>query len=77
MTENDKAMRVLFINEKLKDGRSVNIGSLANTFKVSKRTVQRDIEDLKVFYSEMAVAGETVYCIVYDRIDNVFKLSCY
>ncbi len=77
MIAKDKAMRVLFINEQLKDGHLVNVGNLANVFQVSKRTVQRDIEDLKIFYSELAVAGDTVYCVVYDRGDNGFRLSCY
>jgi len=77
MFSNDKVMRVLFINEKLKGGHLVNIGNLSNIFNVSKRTVQRDIEDLKLYYSELAVAGETVYCVVYDRRNNGFKLSTY
>lgn len=77
MLATDKITRVLFINDQLKSGHSVNIGTLANTFNVSKRTVQRDIEDLKVYYAELAVDGGTVYCVVYDRTNNGFKLSYY
>ena len=48
----NKVERVLAIYQMLTDGESVNKRELADRFHVNERTIQRDIEDIRVYLEE-------------------------
>lgn len=50
-TSNSKSLRVLSMFERLKKGKIINRNDEATRFGVSLKTIQRDIEELRVYYS--------------------------
>lgn len=69
----NKAFRLLNIYERLNKGETVRKSELANDFKVSLKTVQRDIDDLRAYLAEAHFAeGET--SIKYDKRKNGYSL---
>lgn len=50
--EAGKSFRVLSISERLNHGEVLNKQALSNEFKVSPKTIQRDLDTLKIYYFE-------------------------
>lgn len=62
-----KCERLLYIFSKLQEGRVVKIRSLEKTFHVSKRTIHRDIGDLRAFYANQGCREGDYHAIEFDR----------
>lgn len=56
-----KSMRLLAIYARLLDGEILNKSKLADEFGVTNRSIQRDIESLRVFLSEEMMGREVIY----------------
>ena len=69
----NKAFRQLNIYERLNRGEKVFKETLANDFGVSLKTIQRDIDDLRAYLSEMHF-DEATTTIKYDRANNYYYL---
>jgi len=61
----NKGFRLLSIYERLNKGESVNKDNLATEFNVSKKTIQRDIDDLRAYIAETH----------YDEFETAIKYS--
>lgn len=62
-----KYNRVLLLYTKLIDGEIINKKHEAEYFGVNERTIQRDIDDLRMFFENRAVEGEQYKELVYSR----------
>ncbi len=69
-----KASRLLTINEYLNTGKKINLKSLASDFNVSKRTIQRDLDDIKTFYADGIVRDGAYKDVYYDKDFCGYKL---
>lgn len=67
MSNGFKYNRVLSIYTKLMDGGVVNKAEEAEYFAVNARTIQRDIDDLRMFFEDRAAEGEIRRELVYSR----------
>lgn len=61
MTAEAKSMRLLTIYTRLSDGQTVKKSELAQEFGISQRSVQRDMESLRVFLAEEMLGREIIY----------------
>ncbi len=75
MAQVDKPTRVLTINEYLVNGKKVNLDSLAKMFNVSKRTIQRDIDEIKYYYADKVTLDGSYKYLYYDHTDRAYKLD--
>ncbi|WP_022769169.1 MULTISPECIES: HTH domain-containing protein [unclassified Butyrivibrio] len=71
----EKAARLLCINEYLRSGKQINLQSLATEFRVSKRTIQRDLDDIKAFYANQIVRDESYKSVYFDNKTNTYRLK--
>ena len=71
----DKTARILCINEYLKEGKDINLQLLADRFNVSKRTIQRDIADIKTYYADEIVRDGEYKNVHYDVQAKSYRLS--
>ena len=69
----NKAFRQLNVYERLNRGEKLFKEALASDFGVSLKTIQRDIDDLRIYLSEMHFDEETT-TIKYDRANNYYYL---
>lgn len=69
----NKGFRLLMIYERLNKGELLNKIQLANDFKVTLKTVQRDIDDLRAYLAETHFAEGEV-SIKYDKTKNGYYL---
>jgi len=76
--KHSKNARVLDLYERLCSGKIINKSEEAQRFGVDERSIQRDIDDIRAFLDERAIAdaGDTRQ-IVYDRQKKGFLLSGY
>lgn len=70
-----KYNRVLVLYTKLMDGEVINKKHEAEYFGVNERTIQRDIDDLRMFFENRAAAGEQFKELTYSRELNGYILS--
>lgn len=61
MTAEAKSMRLLTIYTRLLDGQTVKKSELAHEFGITQRSVQRDMESLRVFLAEEMLGREIIY----------------
>lgn len=61
-----KCYRLLYLNYLLEEGRVVNPKQIQNDFYISNRTLQRDIEELRCFYSNQRCTEGKCGEILYD-----------
>ena len=71
----DKAYRMLMIYQMLNDKQVVNLDHLANKFSVSKRTVQRDINEIKAFYADEVLWNGNYSEVQYDRDLDGYRID--
>jgi len=61
MTAEAKSMRLLTIYTRLSDGQTVKKSELARELGITQRSVQRDMESLRVFLAEEMLGREIIY----------------
>ena len=71
--DNGKSFRLLNMYEKLNRGEVLNKKVLANMYGISEKSVQRDIEDLRIYISETYENSDSV-TIEYSRSRNGYFL---
>nr|MBP3598320.1 WYL domain-containing protein [Eubacterium sp.] len=74
-TRKDKIERVLAIYTKLLNGYLVNKSEEANNYGVNERTIQRDIDDIRVFLENDLEDSGIVNSVVYDRSEKGYRLE--
>lgn len=74
MSNGFKYSRVLSIYTKLMDGEVINKTAEAEYFGVNLRTIQRDIDDLRMFFEDKAAEGELRRELVYSRESGGYQL---
>ncbi len=74
-TANDKVQRILEIYTKLSDGYVINKSEMAKTYCVNERSIQRDIEDIRIFLSADSQRTGILNSIVYDRTQKGYRLE--
>lgn len=73
MAEMDKVTRILMIYSKLLEGGKIYKRSFCADTGINRRTFDRDIEDIRIFFSEAYMGYE----LVYDRNDESYHLENY
>lgn len=71
----DKMFRVLQIYSKLSDGYVVNKAEEAQNYGVDKRSIQRDIDDIRNFLDMDSERTGIANTVVYDRNSNGYRLE--
>lgn len=74
MSNGFKYSRVLSIYTKLMDGEVINKAAEAEYFRVNQRTIQRDIDDLRMFFEDKAAEGDVQRELIYIREDGGYRL---
>lgn len=69
----DKINRILLLFNKLIKGEQIHKADFAKTHSVSERSVERDIEDIRLFLSEIHANSK----LVFDKLENVYYLSSH
>ena len=70
-----KSDRELSIYSRLMNGRTINKAEEAERFKVSEKSIQRDIENIRAFLDEQARADGIPNNLVYDYTDKCYKIE--
>ena len=73
--DNGKLDRVLLLYERLRAGKVVNKAEAAGECGVTERSIQRDIDALRAFFSEQAAQRGVAAEIMYDRARKGFVLE--
>lgn len=68
--ELEKTARLLYMYQDLVNGTGIRKKDAANRFRVNERSIQRDIEDLRSFFSNQTPPAE----IIYDSRQKVYRL---
>ena len=71
----DKINRVLSIYTKLLSGFIVNKAEEATSYGVNERSIQRDIDDIRIFLESEADRTGIINEIIYDRHDKGYRLE--
>ena len=71
----DQITRVLQIYTKLTEGYVVNKAEEALRYGVNERSIQRDIEHIRIFLEEDTVRSGISNSIIYDRFEKGYKLE--
>lgn len=66
--------RILTIYSMLNSGEIIKKSDLANKFEVNERTIQRDIEDIRAFFSNNTYQIGFGKSIIFDRKNNGYRL---
>lgn len=69
----NKGFRLLNIYERLNKGEAVNKKQLAQDFNVSLKTIQRDIDDLRIYIAETHFTESDIN-IKYDKSNDCYRL---
>lgn len=71
----NKSFRMLTIYDCLKNGTGINKLEISDEFGVSKRTIQRDIDDIRAYFAEQRITGADNFVIIFDKRSNRFYLE--
>lgn len=69
----DKVTRILMMYTKLLEGKKIYKKSFCADTGINRRTFDRDIEDIRLFFSESYIG----YDLIYDRLDESYHLENY
>lgn len=72
--DNGKIDRVLGIYTKLMNGALVNKAEEAQNYGVNERSIQRDIDDIRVYLDNQSTIDGMVNSIIYDRYKKAYRL---
>lgn len=75
MPLDSKSNRILEIYQQLQMGRVVNKRDAAEKYGVNARSIQRDIEDIRLFLAEQATQNGTAQSIQYDARNRGYRLE--
>ena len=73
--EKDKVGRILTIYSKLMNGYVVNKSEEAVNFGVNERSIQRDIDDIRIYLEQEAVDDGIINEVIYDREKKGYRLD--
>lgn len=73
MADIDKVTRILMMYSRLLEGRKIYKKSFCADTGINRRTFDRDIEDIRLFFSESYIG----YDLIYDRLDESYYLENY
>ena len=71
----EKILRALQIYTKLLEGKTVNKAEEAAFYGVSKRSIQRDMEDIRMFLDQDSERTGVINTLVYDRSQKGYRLE--
>lgn len=74
-TGSNKVNRVLGIYTKLKNGHLVNKAEEAINYGVDERSIQRDIDDIRIYLEDDCETSGCFNSVYYDRIDKGYRLT--
>lgn len=69
-----KSGRILYLYTRLINGESVSKSEEAERFGVNKRSIQRDFDELRMFFENQYIDGKSNKKLVYDRSSNSYQL---
>lgn len=69
-----KSGRILYLYTKLISGESINKSEEAKRFGVHLRSIQRDIDDLRIFFENQTADGKSHKELIYDKSKNCYYL---
>lgn len=69
-----KSGRILYLYTKLISGDVISKDVEAERFGVNRRSIQRDIDELRMFFENQFVEGKSNKKLVYDRSSNSYQL---
>lgn len=76
MEDSNKVIRVLDLYNKLIDGELLNKSYEAQYYKVSEKSIQRDIDDIREYLEQRMVSADGIHrAIVYDRLRKGYRLE--
>lgn len=75
MMQNDKTQRILYLYEKLLRGEVLYKAQVAQKFGVNEKSIQRDIEDIRIYLWDRKAEGEIENDIIYDREYRGYRLE--
>ncbi len=70
-----KSERMLIMYHRMCDGEILNKAEMADLFQVDRRTIQRDIDDMRNSFSNTSMDFGIYPSIVYDRLQKGFRLD--
>jgi predicted DNA-binding transcriptional regulator YafY len=73
--DNEKYNRILSLYTKLITGEVINKGVEAERYRVTERSIQRDIDDLRYYFENQISERSIVKTIIYDRVAKGYKLN--
>ena len=74
MADSGKSKRILDIQQRLMSGELLNKNMLAREYGVDPRSIQRDIDEIRAYYSDRAALGNSICEVAYDRKKKGFRL---
>lgn len=76
MEDSNKVIRILDLYNKLIDGELLNKHYEAEYYRVSEKSIQRDIDDIRKYLEQRMVSADGIHrAIVYDRINKGYRLE--
>lgn len=69
-----KSGRILYLYTKLIGGDVISKDVEAERFGVNRRSIQRDIDELRMFFENQFIDGKSNKKLVYDRASNSYQL---
>lgn len=75
MDADRKIKRMLSLYDKLANGQVIYLQDEINNFGVSKRSIQRDIADIRAYLAEKVVESEDNRKIIYDSIGKCYYMA--
>ena len=75
MQRENKIERVLGIYSKLMNGYAVNKAEEAQSYGVSERSIQRDIEDIRIYMDNASFEDGIINTVIYDRNVKGYRLE--
>lgn len=71
-----KTLRILEIYDKFIKGHLVNKAALAQKYHVDERSIQRDIDEIRIFPSDVLADGKEEECkILYSKAEKCFRME--
>lgn len=69
-----KSGRILYLYSRLINGEAISKAEEAERFGVNKRSIQRDFDELRMFFENQYIEGKSNKKLVYDRSVNRYQL---
>lgn len=70
-----KCSRLLYIYSRLQRGCVIKPQNIEDEFNVTRRTIQRDIDELRAFYANMGSQSGDYYMLEFDKSAGGYKLT--